>query len=334
MRQFPILTDPNKAFVYARLRGITWSATGLVYLNHIQAAAGAMLATIVHGLSSGQRLLVNCRGVNKIDDYALEPLIAAIRERLGTITVVFIEMRESLFDDLRHMLPTTLSNFTATGEKVEVIVCGAPLSGVSADELCAFAADLESSTVAKWIGDAFVENNGGKLERLSSTPILASGAFNARRLVRDPLSFVWLSLLLAEKLQRSARPQRLHNPRILAASLRSSPFAAAVSELTDPGLDLEIVDHLGPRFSILETEFAGRIAEPADYIFCGDFILLGTELKLAQNYAYHRRAKLDFAIALGQLLPSAAYSDKLHLESLQLLPNCKPDARYTVLDAR
>jgi hypothetical protein len=332
-RELPvILPSPgdDQSYLYTRLRALTWFGNGLIF-NQVQAAAGRLLGSIVEAGKSDSPLVVNCQDVNNIDEYALETLVASIGK--GSRTVLFTQMRKSFLQDLETMtarLPHRQIHLL--GETVAAEFGEERYDGDSVIEVMQASQLLERAHVKRLITDSYVRFADGKLHRLSSTPILASGAFNAQLIASDPVAFAWVCLLLAERVNSIIQKYRPVNPSILAATLRSSLFAAAVSELLEPKTPISVVDHLGPRQSILERELGSAEGNVGEYIYFGDFILLGSELKLARMYAQHRGIRMRHAVAIGQLLSTPDYTANLDISinTLLELQSCAVGAQYAI----
>lgn len=327
VRVYPTLRKTGR-FAYTRMRAITWSSTGLIYFNQIQARSGRALADMLVAQIASEPVYVNCRGVHKADDYALEPIGEVIKE--GRFTFILGGVSSALEQDIQRMLPAP-NRKTDDGES-SILAWGPEAGRVNLKAIATVEAPkLEMDAAERWIREAFVPFQDGKLHRLSSTPILASGVFNAQLLVADPIRFSWLCLLMAERLERELWNSQLTNPRLLSASLRASPFAAAVSELMEPKMDVAVVDHLGPKREIVEHDLVDFEDERVDYIYFADFILIGTELKLAQSYAHSRGARLKYAAAIGCLFDAKIYGSDLCVTSLTNLASCAKQAKYRVL---
>ena len=92
---------------------------------------------------------------------------------------------------------------------------------------------------------------------------------NARRIIFEPISFLWVTLSFVDKLedffhtyqngillQTNAESEELKRRiSFLSVSLRGSPFAAALNLLTDFANQVELVDHMGPRFKVFEEPY-------------------------------------------------------------------------------
>jgi hypothetical protein len=140
---------------------------------------------------------------------------------------------------------------------------------------------------------------------LNSTPYRANGRFDARLILERPADFLWISMLMADLVETAIAETLAAAPRLIATSLRASPFAATVSRLLTTGCDLEIVDHMGPSHSILEEYPVAHTARPASYVYIGDFLIGGTEMKRCEIYAHCRGGRLVAAVVIGSLFEPA-----------------------------
>ncbi len=85
---------------------------------------------------------------------------------------------------------------------------------------------------------------------------------------------------------------------------------------------LEIVDHMGPKQALLEGYATGSPRTGLDYIYIGDFLIGGTEVKVAASYAFAHGCSLKEAIVVGSLLPPNEYKIGANVDSLVCLRNC------------
>jgi hypothetical protein len=167
--------------------------------------------------------------------------------------------------------------------------------------------------------------------RLASTPILASGILNARLLISDPARFIWISLSMAQKLDQLYQDQRPRDPCLLAVSLRGSALAAAIKILAVDDIPLVVVDHMGPKHKILEEHSLGVSTHRFNYILVADFVVGGTEMKIAQAYANLRGCTLIHTIAIGCLLHPQDYASPAGITTLVQIRECCPEARFSLL---
>lgn len=317
-------------FLYTRLKGISWVASDGHLPTIIQRAAGDRLLQMIRTQRPSEPLFICCKHVVEVDDYAMQP----IRDALPTTsrTVVFTDaekIHKYLIDALGNALET--KRLDSGGE---CMVYGRALPDSSklwsvADAL----PDLEINHMKALVAGCFHKYEAG-LARLPSTPILATGEFDARHVISDPDSFVWAVLLMEDQLEAiigsrgcEEGPKRTQ-VRLLAASLRGSPLAAGVQVLSSREAEIEIVDHMGPRHKVFEEYRLGPLNAGGEYIYVGDFTIGGTELRVAQAYAVAHGARLSDAIVLGCALSPDQYGAPPRVRPLVTLPECCPEGKY------
>jgi hypothetical protein len=189
------------------------------------------------------------------------------------------------------------------------------------------------------VGECFTfhDETSKKLERMFSTPILTNGFFDARRLIANRRSFIWLCVQMADNIRHyndlilnSSQSSRILGNRLLSVTLRGAPFASAISALLSCPLD--IIDHLGPRHRILETTHLAGRNHRGNYIMIGDFIVAGTELKVARTYAQLRGGQLIAAQFIASALETEVYMNTnlldVHLNALVKLGDCHEGVQF------
>jgi hypothetical protein len=312
-----------------------------------------MLSQIAATESPERPLLVNAGGVAVFYDHALDALARWLTR--PTRPIIFYNTDEqSLVDALGSY------DARATHQGVTAFIYG--LSNASLSPLAAHIEDaptLEKEHVEKCVREAFYLFP--KPRRLASTPLMANGTFDARLVIADRGPFCWISLNLADRLEdylndrwsdvlahnsdeasefnsdrglsESGEVQRpmIQLPRLLAVSLRGSPMAAAVGILSEMEDRLEVVDHVGPKHRILEEHSLRGDSFRGAFILIADFIVGGTELKIARNYAHHRGGVLCHVVTIGTVLPTEDYMTDVSISRLVDLTKVCPEVRYSFL---
>lgn len=333
MNRLPFLRHAD--FVYTRLKAITWVSNESVLPSVVQANAGNTLSAVVQSVEPHKPLMINCRGINIIEDHALDSLKDSLIKRGKPILFTH---SEHLLEDIKRALGgyDGIYRFkdSSLKENLVTVYQGDLIDRSAIEELVKQVVPLEKKTVTKFMADCYQEFPGEK-QRMASTPLLASGIFDARRVISDPDRFVWSCLLMADQLEdyldsvhipQQAKPRKY---RLLAVSLRGSPLAAAVGLLTDRQQSIEIVDHMGPKYRILEEHYLRSASFDGDYIFVGDFIVGGTELRIAETYARTKGSTLKYAVVLGVLLEPSEYQLKMGISYLVKLKECCPGAEFS-----
>ncbi len=314
-------------FVYSRMVGIAWNANRLLQPTVLTADAGNALLGCVQNKRPEAPIVLNCKGISTIEDHALSAFKEYLKQTGRQAIILIPSSQDQLGKEVdselgevfsqKHRIDTTHAHIygkqDVTSGQVAAVIEGAK--------------KLEQSFVTKVISESYRAFD--KPERLESTPLIASGVLNARSLISDPRKFIWISLLLADAFQAVVNEAKPRTVRILAVSLRGGPFAAAVRVLSDTlSPTLEIVDHIGPRHEVLEDQRFVCDFTGGEYVLVGDFVIGGTEIKIARAYALAKGAKLNCAVAIGSFLDPSAYSQTVTLRSLVQLPEVVPELKY------
>jgi hypothetical protein len=175
-------------------------------------------------------------------------------------------------------------------------------------------------------------------KRLVSTIVSANVEFDAAKIISEPHVFTWICLFMADKISeliRDAFHGEAYNPnssniKLLAVSLRASPFASAVSYLVNKGYDT--IDHLGPRHKLFDVEVFENFKKGTQYIYVGDFVIGGTEIKIAKAYAELLGCELNHAVVLGSSLSPDVFKESFSLTTLTRINDIVPDAEYKLLE--
>jgi len=183
-----------------------------------------------------------------------------------------------------------------------------------------FSEKLVDKYVSECVANCFHEEPEGYL--LRSTTLWASGFFDALELIGDPVQFPWLISKFANVIANIKDEIDTDSPRssirLLACTHSGVAIATAVHRLlfledsTDFGVD--VVDRFGPSQMFVEEYSANEQIAPSSYIFIGDFIIAGTEVKIAENHAYHRNTVIPYAVVIGSVLHGTTESGELSID--------------------
>lgn len=326
----PPLTLSHQDFDYARMKALTWVANDGLSPNMVQHDAGKALASVLQAPRGSKPFVVNLQGILEISEYAMNDVMKAIQDNKSSLVLLN-------GDRLQTRLDAELGSPEEYYKNLDFRVYGANrIDSKNAEAIVRNEVALEENTVRRIVKDCY--RRFAEPKRLHSTPLLASGVFDARTIISDRVQFIWTVLVMAERLERtlekletqkSADSAPLVIPsRILAVSLRASPLAAALSMVSCRELSVEIVDHMGPKHAILEEHSLAIASRGVHYVYVGDFLIGGTELKTAQMYAISKGCRVGCAVILGHWLPIADYEENMgtHLTSLVDLSTCRDDA--------
>lgn len=323
-----IPVQADKQVAYVRLKALIWTDFGLEFPENLRSQTGRRIESIWRENSASRPLVLNCQGVSIVDQHALEE----VRRHAANASqpLVFVSSSSTFLEDLEHALgkPTLSFSVGVTAETTAYAYAQKSPNREVLRPIIQHAYQLESTETQSVIAGCFEQHADNALIRLHSTPILASGIFNARVLIGDPRKFCLISLQLAERLEALLERNRPANPCVLAVSLRGSPIAAAAAFLASPRLDVEVIDHMGPKQALLEGYSFKRTRAGISYIYIGDFLIGGTELKVASSYACALGCRVTHALTIGSLLRPEDYCLSIPMESLVRLSECRNDVRY------
>ena len=108
-------------------------------------------------------------------------------------------------------------------------------------------------------------------------------------------------------------------------------MAAAVGILTERQKAIDIGDHMGPKYRILEEPSLRSNLIEEDYIFIGDFVVGGTELRIAQTYARSKGSVIKHAVLIGCMLDSEEYNMDFDISCLVKLRDCCSEDKFPLI---
>lgn len=333
MRRLPVLRHDQ--FIFTRLKALAWVGNQSTLPTLLQADGGRILSYIAEHDEPEKPLILDCRGVVEIDDHALETTRAALQKHSRTLVLINADQLDAR---LKRDLGDFNVRFGFSSTQLAVVGDDGSIDREVASRLIEQVAIIERNYVRECVAGCYRKFPRG-MERMASTPLLASGVFDARLLISESNKFVWTAMLMADKLEEyldgvlqtptpGTTAQPLKQFRLLAVSLRGSPFAAAVGLLTSRHRSVEIVDHMGPKYKILEEPSLRATLVEDDYIYVGDFVIGGTELRIAQAYARSKGSQLKHAIVVGKVLETADYNLDFDISALVNLKECCPTLRF------
>lgn len=315
-----IETIVTSDFEYLRLQYLIWRCNGLQFPNKLQASAGQVLADIIDN-GNEMPLIINCSKITSIANYSLETVIQKIH---SSKRKVFFLYSSGIGEELRNLLKEfnsiaikSYSNtyFEYNSGSIDFQAetdCIIANSTVNVIGLCKNATDDEIKRVKGFLSKCFT--NEGKFSRLKSTPILTNGVFNARKIISKPNVFIQTCLLLNEKASFVINNSKPYKARIISVSLRASAFAGIIGQLNK--IYVEIVDHMGPKYKLLENSKLSFDEQDFEYLFIGDFLIGGTEMKIANTYAHFKGSIIKDAIFLASLFDHKDYESDINISTL------------------
>lgn len=323
----PLLQHKN--FSYTRLLAATWH-TNLSTPSVCTSLAGQRLLEWMQGAPEELPFILNCSGVSVVEDHSFSQMERYLSSSKRVVAFLIYDGNDQLVLEIESELRLVkICSESVNGLQILFYGnrSGAQSLRAGLDGIVKDISDLERAFLTKAVSDCY--RDFPEPERLDSTPLVASGVLNARSLISDPIKFTWISLLLTELFERVVDESRPRNNRILAVSLRGSPFAAAVRLLAHSySPSLEVIDHIGPKHDLLEASIGQLDMYGGEYVLIGDFVIGGTELKIARTYAMSQGAVINNAIAIGSFLSGDMYDKNIRLESLVNIPDVVPQLKY------
>lgn len=271
-----------------------------------------------------KKILINCNGVRDVHDHSLDALIKYQKE--NNLDII-------LFSNDRVHRITKYCNEHINGneyaEKVDYSFYYMNVSKICSSEfnkLVDTVLNLENDKIKNLIGESFIPCP----QVLSSTPLEASGQFNANELISNPNQFRWLILLLVEKISSVINQSSMSSYSIVASSLRGACIAGVVKEFLHFTHDVNFVlfDHLGPNHDLVDHPLNLKKTLRENCIYIGDFLIAGTELKITEAYCNFMSGNLKHAFVLGKYTKKSVLGNHVSLHSLVELRECVTNLEY------
>lgn len=325
-------------FIYTRLIALTWHADAVLQPGIFSAKAGERLVQLLGSFREELPVVLNCKGITWIEDHSLSSVRQFI-EQSGRTFLFMVPARQYLLpEEITSEVEAKIRKCFREMDDHSTSIPGYRLLffGSQNETLLKLGSTILADTNAiekNFVNEAIVEcfEPWGKPKKLSSTPLMATGLLNARSLISDPCKFSWISLRLTDLFENLVESILPRTNRILAVSLRGSPFAGAIRVLANKySPSLVIVDHMGPQHEMLELHSSSKEVGRGDYIYVGDFVIGGTELKVAKTFLMAHDASLKGAVVIGSYLPPGKhYLNDVELRSLITIPSLIPKLTYS-----
>jgi hypothetical protein len=310
--------------IYTRAQALVWVANGLSELHLFEKSSGKLLSEIINSLESHKSLLVNFKGIVRFDDHSLDEVYDSLKENKKQLIIL---NGEQLFDQLNRLKKGKEVNINHDASN-KIIILGNS-KNINIDDLLNEKRECVENYVIRVLQSTFTKFEDYK--RLCSTPFLANGEFDSKKIIESPKDFMWFSFYMSDKLSKIIESERLSDVVLVSASLRGAIFTSILGILND--LEYINIDHVGPIHKVYDFNSLNIEHQNRNYFYIGDFVFGGTEIKLTKVYASFIGAKLDHALVLGSLFDSCVFTDfKLH--ELNTLRKIKIEADYKLFDKK
>lgn len=328
-------------FVYVRASAIIWSLSGLHNGLRFEKSSADYILFLLKKHGGKKPIILSMRDVEDVADHVFAEVGNYLKNN-GKATLILIDLNQlaSLRSDsiiegsssrdfpaLASLISFSGPNYAKSDEnyyfgptpKTETLQNQA---GIQKE-----ISEIEGGILKMAIEESFIPFEE-KSRPLYSTSLYASGEFDASIIISAPEKFMWISLLLTDQF-RILRKQVHSNYeiRLLSVSLRGAPFAAAIA--LHSALNFDVIDHLGPRQRLYDYRNAESRPSGIEYIYIGDFVCGGTEIKIAQTFTKMHGSNLSHALVIGAAQEKEAYQ-AFNLHSLINLKSVIPTLKYEI----
>ena len=317
----------NSKWTYASVYGLVWISSGLKLPTNLEENASDNLIKIYNEINTDQPLIIDFRNIIDAVDRALDELFKAFQTGTREVILVNYENIAGLIDSrtVEHYHKESKSICLDGGACFKILN---PLS-LDGNEVLESIETLRAEKIKSYVQNSFSEFENPKY--LSSTPIKASGVYDASKIISNHTAFYWICLELSQKLTdllNSGNLELKKEPRLLSVNLKSCPFASVVSLLNN--IPLVTIDHLGPKHKVHDLDILDGLEnhKQYSYIYIGDFCVGGTEIKIAKTYAGISNSDLNTAMVIGSYFDSQVFEQSFDLHALVSIENLHPKAKF------
>lgn len=308
--------------LFTRAQALVWVANGLSMLDLFEKSSGKLLSEIVEQCEDHKTVLVNFKGIVRLDDHCLDDVYNSLNENKKQLIILHGEHLHEELIKLKKEKQININHDSAN----RIIIIGNSKS-VNLEKLLEERTAAVNTYVNNVLKSTFTKFDGFK--RLCSTPFLANGEFDSKKIIESPKDFMWFSFYLSDKLSQMIEKERLKDVVLVSASLRGSAFTSILGILND--LNYLNIDHIGPIHKVYNFSSLDLKSQRNNYIYVGDFVFGGTEIKLTQVYVSFGGAKLNHALVLGSLFDSKVFTE-FKLYELNTLREISNEAQFKLFD--
>lgn len=305
-----------------RAQALVWVANGLSFLDLFENSSGKLLSKIIDDCPEQKSIIINFKGIVRFDDHCLDDVYKSLE---GNKKQIIILNGEHLFGELNRLKKDRQVDIKHDSLN-KIIVIGNPRN-IDIDKIFLERKDIVEMFICNVLKSTFTKFDTFK--RLSSTPFLANGEFDSKRIIESPMDFMWISFYLSDKLTEIIESEKLSEIVLVSASLRGAIFTSVLGILND--LDYINIDHIGPIHKVYDINSLEAKHRNKNYFFIGDFVFGGTEIKLTKVYSSFWGANLNQALVLGSLFDVNVFTD-FKLYELYTLREISKDANYKLFD--
>lgn len=326
------MTQPylsNNEWTYTSVDGLVWLNSGLKLPTNLEERACQALVKIYKEVNVEMPLIIDFRNIKDVADRAMDNMFRVFFDSSREIVLINFDSISVQIDKVIHQVFTkpTKSFILKNDQHCKLL----NQSTVKEEDYSTHVNELRALKVRHFVKQCFIPFDEPKY--LSSTPIKASGVFDASLIVSTPTPFYWICLELSELLKTLLKTRQIKlskELRLLSVNLKSSPFASVVSLLNN--IPLVTIDHMGPKHKVYDLDILDGLKNLKQYnfIYVGDFCIGGTEIKIAKTYAGISNSELNTAIVVGSLFEGEIFKGSFDLFSLTNLNGLHSAANFSI----
>ncbi len=308
--------------IFTRAQALIWVANGLSFLDVFEKSSGKLFADIINLCPEEKSILINFKGVIRFDDHSLDDVFNQLD---GNKKQVILFNGETLQEDLLKLKKGKNVNITHNTEYGIIILGSSELHNFR--DQTREREEYKKKYITNTLRNTFQKFDDFK--RLCSTPFYANGEFDSKRIIESPKNFMWISFYLSDKLNEIIESEKIENIVLVSASLRGASFVSILGILND--LEYINIDHIGPIHRLSNSNKTIQMESRSNYIYIGDFVFGGTEIKLTKVYVSFNDSNLNHALVLGSLFESEVFKD-FKLYELNRLKEISQEADFKLFD--
>ena len=312
-------------FVYVRLTAVIWVKNGLSSISNLSKDSGDLLREIYAQTEIDKPIILDFKGVTDIIDHSWDSFFLEIEKTKRAVVFLNSSPIDAQISN-SHKEFCSKSSYSLIHGCIHIANDHGFI--VNQDLLESIKSKLLEN-ISKFINSSFCLHEHNEMKLLPSTPFYANGEYSATRIIADSNSFIWTCIFLADFIENIIEIQTIGSDKkfpimLLSVSLRSSPFAGAISLILN--YPLQTIEYLGPKRN---TTYPNSNVKGGqfEYLYVGDFSFAGTEIRITKIYASLTNSKLVHAFVLGSLMPSEAFTD-FQLHALTDLRKINTTAKY------
>src|SRR6185437_2895019 len=323
-------------YVYIRFKALLWHSNCLVQHSTVLQKSVELLEKIYLEYETNFPLVVSFKGI--VDsERSFENFFGEVVNK-SKRPIIFIHVEsfsDQLIDAILRLDVAKRPRFETDSENILKVYCTTDQTSVIKG-LIKKVAKAENDFLVAEIKSCSKKVN----HRLNSTILSTNVEFDAAKIISEPQVFIWVCPFIADRLNDLIKENfevagDNFNPnappiKLLSVSLRGSPFASAVSYLINKGYDT--IDHLGPKHKLFDVELFENFKKGVQYIYVGDFMVGGTEVKIAKAYSELLGCELNHAVVLSSLLEPDVFKDIVNLCPLTMIREIIHDAEYKLIE--